>query len=121
EINPAGAVLLEADGSAEIEGRNVADFVAPEFRPAFQDLHGRVLRGESGILEFDAIGLKGARRRMETRCVPLRDDSKQVFAVLAVTRDVTGERRAEAVLRESEARYRGLFEQNPNPMCVTDR
>jgi len=52
--------------------------------------------------------------------VPLKHPSGEVHAVMGFGRDISGEKRAEAKLRGSEARYRSLFESNPQPMWVYD-
>ncbi|MGH9804980.1 MAG: PAS domain S-box protein, partial [Candidatus Acidiferrales bacterium] len=41
--------------------------------------------------------------------------------ILTIARDISDSKRAEEALRESEERYRLLFESNPHPMWVFDR
>ncbi len=89
DVNPAGLAILEAGSLVEAQQRPLIEFVAPEYRAAFGDLHNRVMRGESGILQLEMIGLKGRRRQLETRAVPLRDDNGKVQNLLAISRDVT--------------------------------
>ena len=48
-------------------------------------------------------------------------DHPDVQAVVINMRDIDGRRRAEQALRESEERYRLLFDNNPQPMWVYDR
>ena len=64
-------------------------------REAFRGLTERVMRGESGILEFRIVALKGARRWLETHASPLRDASGNVTALLGITRDITARKQAE--------------------------
>ncbi|MBZ5665113.1 MAG: response regulator [Acidobacteriia bacterium] len=45
----------------------------------------------------------------------------QQGVIYAVARDITGRKRAEARVRESEERYRKLFELNPQPTWIYDR
>ena len=63
--------------------------------------------GVGGTLEFDIVGLRGTRRKMETRTVPLRDAQGRLLRV-AVTRDVSERKRVDAALRVSEEKYRTL-------------
>jgi PAS domain S-box-containing protein len=58
-------------------------------------------------MEFDIIGLRGSRRHMETHAVPLSLTNGETVQ-LAVTRDITERKRAEATLRENERRFRAL-------------
>ncbi|HEX4933717.1 MAG TPA: PAS domain-containing protein, partial [Gemmatimonadaceae bacterium] len=104
EMNPAGLSMLEVPELASAQGSSLVDFVAPEHRPSFVEMARRVFQGESANLTFELIGREGTRRWVESSAVPLRDASGRVESLLAVTRDVTARRRAEAAMRESERR-----------------
>jgi PAS domain S-box-containing protein len=101
EMNAAGLVMIEADSLEQVKGAAMIDIVAPEYREAFAGLHKRVMTGESGMLEFEIIGLKGTRRWLETHAVPLRNEAKRIEALLGVTRDITERKQAEASLHLS--------------------
>lgn len=99
EMNPAGLVLMEADRAEELIGTSVYDMVAPEFREGYRALTESVFVGESGVMEFQIISLKGRRRWMETHAVPLRDGNGKVMALLGITRDITARKHAEDEVR----------------------
>ena len=96
EMNPAGLKMIEADSLAQVAGQRLYPMVAPEQRGQFQALTERVMRGGSGILEFQITGLKGGHRWLETHANPLRDASGKVTALLGLTRDITARKQAEA-------------------------
>ncbi|MBW4625995.1 MAG: GAF domain-containing protein [Brasilonema octagenarum HA4186-MV1] len=102
EMNPAGLAMIEADSLNQVQGSCVYPLIAPEYCQAFITLAQEVFQGESGILEFEIIGLKGTRRWLETHAVPLRNSEKDIIALLAVTRDITERKRTEASLRDRE-------------------
>jgi PAS domain S-box-containing protein len=106
EINAAGLNMLEADALETARGKSIFDFVAPECCADLEALSRRVLAGEAGKLEFELIGLKGRRRWIETHAAPLRGPEGEIYALLAVSRDVTEHKRAEDALRASEERLK---------------
>jgi PAS domain S-box-containing protein len=79
-----------------------------------------VLRGGSGTLEFELIGLKGTRRWLDTHAVPLRDAGGGASGLLAITRDITERKRAEAALKENERLYRTMMEQATENIFLID-
>jgi diguanylate cyclase (GGDEF)-like protein/PAS domain S-box-containing protein len=93
DMNPAGLAMLEADTLEQVVGKKAMDFVAPEFRAAFADLHRRVIAGESVQMTYKVVGRKGGVRWLETRAVPMQD--RGLPAHLAVTRDVSERKVAE--------------------------
>ena len=109
-MNRAGLDMLEADSLDQVRGQCVCPLVTSEYRQPFLDLTKRVFQGESDILLFEMVGLKGRRLWLETHAVPLRNERGETTAVLGVTRDVTEARRTEAALRSSEARFRTIIE-----------
>jgi len=110
DMNAAGLAMLEADSVGEAQQHTIINFILPEYRAPFVALHERVMSGESGILEFEVTGLRGTRRWLETHAAPMRDATGKVAMLLGIARDITGRKRTEMALRESEARFRNLVE-----------
>lgn len=106
-MNPAGLAMIEADSSELVLGKSVLPIIAPEYREAFADMHRKVIAGETVQMEFEIIGLKGSRRRMETHAVPLQEGGETVQ--LAVTRDITARNHAEEELRKSHSNMHSLL------------
>ncbi|MBY0494300.1 MAG: response regulator [Cyanobacteria bacterium] len=102
EMNPAGLAMLAATSLAEVKARPLIDWIAPEYREQFGALHQRVMAGESDDLEFEVIGVTGVRRWLRTHAAPLRDGEGRITSVLAISRDITGQRELEAQLRQSQ-------------------
>jgi PAS domain S-box-containing protein len=110
KMNPAGLRMIEAQSFDQVANHCMYPLVVEAHREAFKALVERVFRGESGMLEFEIVGLAGHRRWLETRVAPLRDEHGRVSAALGVTRDITARIQAEQALRESEERFRSLVE-----------
>ena len=75
-------------------GKNVYDLIAPEDRDRFREFNERICQGEKGSLEFDIVGLQGARCHMETHAAPFRH-ADGTTVQLAITHDITERKRAE--------------------------
>ncbi len=120
EMNGAGLRMIEAGGFAEVANCCVYDLIAAEHREAFRGLTERVCRGERGSLEFELIGLRGARRWMETHAVPFVDEASGSTRLLAITRDVSERKRAEHALRENERRFQLFMDNVPALAWIRD-
>ncbi len=121
EMNPAGLRMIEANSIDEVIGQSVLGMILPEHRAAFAGLAERVQRGESGVLEFEIQGLKGTRRWLETRAVPLQDAACRGLSVLGITRDITARKQAEDALKASEARFRAIIDASSIPKALNDQ
>jgi PAS domain S-box-containing protein len=120
DMNPAGLEMIEADSLEQVAGAPVLHLVAPEYREQFQALNACVFAGEAGSLEFEIVGLRGTRRWLETRAVPLRNAQGEIVSMLSLTRDITERKQAEAALRESETRFRALIENSADVIVLAD-
>jgi PAS domain S-box-containing protein len=101
DMNRAGLEMLEAESLQEVRAHGIGHFILPEYIAGLKALHANVMAGGSGLLEFEVVGLRGTRRWLETHAAPVRDESRQVTMVLAITRDVTQRKRTEAALQSS--------------------
>ncbi len=99
-MNRAGLDMIEADSLEQVRGHALGPLIAAGHREPFTALLHEVFQGKTGRLEFEMVGLRGGKLRLETHAVPLRDEKNKIIALLAVTRDVTQRRAAEEELKK---------------------
>jgi len=104
-MNPAGLKIIQANGLSQVKGLPILDVIAPEFQNEYADLHRRVIKGESAQMQYQAVGLQGGRRWLETHAVPMQSQGKVLH--LAITRDIQEKKKYEA---ELEQHYKHLEE-----------
>jgi diguanylate cyclase (GGDEF)-like protein/PAS domain S-box-containing protein len=108
-MNAAGLAMIDADSLQQVKGLCVYELIAEEHREKFKLLNQRVFAGETAVLEFEIVGLKGTRRWMETHARPVKDSFGSVVEHLAVTRDITERKQTEIALQEREQQYSELI------------
>jgi PAS domain S-box-containing protein len=93
-MNPPGLEMIGASCPEAVIGKSVYDVITPEDRERFREFNEAICGGQKGSLQFEIVGLKGERRRMQTHAAPLRHtDGSTVH--LAVTHDITERKRVE--------------------------
>ncbi len=93
-------------------GVPVSVFFAPGSREQVEEIVRHRLAGEPAPELYEAVGLRGdgTAFSVELRVTPVEFEGQS--GSQAILRDITGRKRMEAEIRESEERYRLLFERN---------
>ena len=107
--------LTQLTGRSLCEGRQITEFLPGTAASLAAAQRGKVRRQEYTITDRE-----GAPRWFETSDVPIVDDTGQVIGVCLSAVNIDERKRAEHTLRDSEARYRDLFDNASDLICVTD-
>ena len=116
QMNAAGLAMLEADSLEQVQGSKIAEFVVPAQREAYRVFEASVLDGKNAAFEFEVAGLKGTHRWFDTHAVPLPEPQDGRPQMLAITRDVTQRKQAEAKLKL----FRTLLDNSNDAIEVLD-
>jgi PAS domain S-box-containing protein len=115
-VNPRCAELLGYTPD-ELEGRDWKTLVAPEYAPQVEGEAARRFQGQTRRYEIVLLTKMGERVPVIVSAHPMFDeiskegDNGHFVGGLLVITDITERVRMEQALRESEERYRTLFEQ----------
>ena len=116
-VNPAPARLLGYE-LAELLKIPMRELIAPEFREQFDEYLARIKknRADKGLL---CVVTRSGERRIWEYDNKVSTEGLASPIVRGMARDVTEQKRAEAALRESEERYRMLFEKGIAGVAIT--
>ena len=85
----------------------VAEVFAEEMK---LEASGAADPGRSRILEVEQYKNDGSIVWMENHLSFMRDETKKAVGIISLTRDISGLKRAKEELKQSEERYRSIFE-----------
>jgi PAS domain S-box-containing protein len=106
----------------QLVGKKDSDYFSDEHsRSAFNDEQKIIETGTPLInMEERETWPDGRVSWASTTKLPFRDASGQIIGTFGISRDVTGRKQAEQVLKESEKRFKTLFDQAPLAIALLD-
>ncbi|HSQ04938.1 MAG TPA: PAS domain S-box protein, partial [Burkholderiales bacterium] len=119
-VNAACVRLLAAQDAQQLLGKSILEFINPAGHKAFQERVQRALRRKDAD---QALGLKCTRldgAELDVELEASLYEAGDERAVQILLRDVTLQRRAEDVVRRSEARFRSVAEETPALIRIAD-
>jgi two-component system cell cycle sensor histidine kinase/response regulator CckA len=106
----------------DLIGKSDFDFYPPELASKYFAIEQEIMRTGQGIVNAEVLDKdeNGNQRWSSNTKIPWVDGKGNVIGILGMNFDITERKLAEDALRESEHRYRKLFESNPHSMWVYD-
>ena len=119
-INKVGLKLLDVT-EEEIIGSNISQWVTPESVKKIEDRFRKIHLNQplEPTVVIEAINKKGEHKWGEARTRLIKDGNK-IIGTHGIMRDITEKMKLEKDIKESEEKYRDLFENARDAMYVLD-
>ncbi len=117
DINHAGLKMCNLSRKEDILGLNVLQWLGGKHHDI---LKTTISQGETGINLSTTITNDKYQFEAELHAAAIRNKKGQAYGLVFSIRDVTEAKKAEAVLRESEEKYRTIFESANDIMILLD-
>jgi len=105
--------------SEEVMREHFSRFVHPHDRDGLLEDWAKTSRGQMGQYEFRILTREGDIRRVRTSS-RLRYEALEVVGLTGIMTDITEQKAAEEALRDSEERYRRLWQNSSDGLALID-
>jgi PAS domain S-box-containing protein len=96
--------------AANMQGRHYTEILEPAVAAAVaREDQAALQTGQSQSIETTTV-VDGEQRWFQTLKTPYRNAGGQILGVVSILREITGRKRAEGALEQSETEYRAMFE-----------
>ena len=118
--NTAAAEFFGVSTTEALVGRDVVEFIHPDFKAMVEERITEAQKGRRAtkFMEVKFVRLDGTIGYLESTAVPTTYKGER--AVLSMGRDITERKLAEFALKESEARFRAIFESARDCIFIKD-
>ncbi len=119
-MNHNGQCLLEIDDFGEAKNKMWWDLWGDENKEIVQNAVQKALLGEK--VQFITAGstLKGTFKWWDVVVSPVINSDNGIHEIVAVSRDITEQKRSETIIKESEEKYKGIFEKMDQGFCIVE-
>jgi PAS domain S-box-containing protein len=115
DCNPAAVTMVGATSKEELIGKNAFTLIAEkDRRRAIGNMRKTLEQGVTHNKEYTQASLDGRERIVDISASVIRGKEGHPIGFMAVTMDITERKKIENDLRESEKKYRDLFERMLN-------
>jgi PAS domain S-box-containing protein len=111
KVSSQSLKMFGATSEKDLVGKNAFSFIPPEELPKAEELYKKTL--EEGYVkgfELKALRKDNSFVFFEVNTGSLKDKNNQPFAFFGIYRDVTDRKKVDEKLRESEEKYRTIFD-----------
>ena len=119
-VNQVFAKMAGAKKPADVVGKTDLDYWPPKFAEGYRADDRKVMRSRKHVTVEELISKKGVARWHETFKTPVFDKDGIVIGTTGYARDITDRKQAEDALRESEGKFRAMFETSVSGMALCE-
>ena len=120
-VNEATLKMYGTDDPKDLLGKSSFELIAPEDREkAFAGMREVMKKGYSKDKEYQLISKSGNMLPVEMSTSLIKSKTGEAVGFVGITRDITERKRMEEALRESEMKYKLLFESSGSAITYFD-